>query len=309
MLRRALLAASRSRDLEHLTRTAPVARDVVARFVAGERAAEAVAAARRLAASGLRVSLDHLGEDTRDPGQAESAVKHYLDLLGQLGDAGLTGAVEVSVKLSALGQALGAGGERLARDGAARICEVAREVGTTVTLDMEEHTTVDSTLRVSSELRASFPEVGTVVQAQLRRSERDCAVLADAGGRVRLCKGAYAPPDSVAYRAARDVDRSYARCLAVLMAGECYPMVATHDPRLVELAGALAAVNDRRDGDFEYQMLYGVRPEEQRRLAGEGARVRVYVPYGEQWYRYLVRRLGERPANLGFFLRALTSRT
>lgn len=309
MLRRVLLAASRSRKLEDLARSAPVARGVVARYVAGEGIDEAVRAARELHDANLFVSLDHLGEDTLDAGQAEAAAKHYVELLHRLSDAGLTTGAEISVKLSALGQALGADGERLAREGAAHICETARAVGTTVTLDMEDHTTVDSTLAVLTELRTRFPDVGAVIQAQLRRSESDCAALAHAGSRVRLCKGAYAPPEQVAYQSGHHVDRSYVRCLATLMAGDGYPMVATHDPRLIAIAEALAALRDRGDDSFEYQMLYGVRPEEQRRLARSGARMRVYVPYGDQWYPYLVRRLAERPANMAFFLRSLISRT
>lgn len=309
MLRRALLAASRSRKLEHVTRTAPVARGVVSRYIAGDDVEDAAATASTLREAGLLVSLDHLGEDTHDTGQAEAAAKHYVDLLRRLGDAGLTGGTEISVKLSALGQALGADGERLALEGATRICEAAVDAGTTVTLDMEDHSTVDSTLRILAELRTRFPDVGAVIQAQLRRSKSDCAALAHAGSRVRLCKGAYAPPEQVGYRTRHEIDLSYVRCLATLMAGEGYPMVATHDPRLVAIAGALAALHDRDHSTFEYQMLYGVRPEEQRRLARSGARMRVYVPYGDQWYPYLVRRLAERPANLAFFLRSLTSRT
>ncbi len=312
MLRRALLVASRSGELEHLARTAPLARGVVARFVAGDEVGDevgdAVRAARQLGAAGLYASLDHLGEHTRDRGQAEAAAKHYVDLLHRLADTGLTATTELSVKLSALGRELD-DGERLAREGAARVCEAAREVGTTVTLDMEDHTTVDSTLRILTSLRTEFPDVGAVIQAQLRRAESDCAALAYAGSRVRLCKGAYAPPEPVAYQSAHQVDRSFVRCLARLMAGEGYPMVATHDSRLIGIARALAVLNDRGGDSFEYQMLYGVRPEEQRRLAGRGAWVRVYAPYGDQWYPYLVRRLAERPANLGFFLRSVTSRS
>lgn len=309
MLRPALLAASRNRSLERFARNAPMARGVVSRYVAGEDVADAVRTAEDLHSANLFVSLDHLGEDVRSAEQAEAAAKHYVDLLYRLADAGLTGGSEVSVKLSALGQALSGDGERLARDRAARVCEAAREVGTTVTLDMEDHTTVDSTLRILAELRPRFPGVGAVIQTQLRRAESDCRELAYEGSRVRLCKGAYAPPETAGYRSGHEVDRSYVRCLTTLMAGDGYPMVATHDPRLVEIARGLAALNDRGSGDFEYQMLYGVRTQEQRRLARDGARMRVYVPYGDQWYPYLVRRLAERPANLAFFLRSLVSRS
>ena len=234
----------------------------------------------------------------------------YVGVLRLLADAGLTqgGRVEVSVKLSAVGQALGADGEKIALEHAHAICEAAAAAGTTVTLDMEDHTTTDSTLAILRELRQDFGWVGAVLQAYLFRTEADCRDLATEGSRVRLCKGAYKEPPSVAFASRADVDRSYVRCLSALMAGRGYPMVATHDPRLVDIAGALAVRHRRTPADHEYQMLYGIRPDEQRRLAGEGETVRVYVPYGSQWYGYLMRRLAERPANVAFFLRSLVSR-
>jgi proline dehydrogenase len=189
------------------------------------------------------------------------------------------------------------------------VCAAAAATGTTVTLDMEDHETTDQTLDMLARLRADFPATGAVLQAYLRRTEGDCRELATAGSRVRLCKGAYAEPESVAFQSALEVDRSYVRCLNILMAGAGYPMVATHDPRLVAIAEDRASWYDRAPEDFEFQMLYGVRPDEQLRLAGLGYRVRVYVPYGTQWYPYLMRRLAERPANVAFFVRALTSRT
>jgi proline dehydrogenase len=188
------------------------------------------------------------------------------------------------------------------------ICEAARNVGTTVTLDMEDHTTTDSTLGILRELRRDFPDTGAVVQAYLRRTEGDCRDLAYAGSRVRLCKGAYKEPATVAYQGKDDVDRSFVRCLKVLMAGEGYPMVASHDPRLVAITGDLVRRNGRAQGSYEYQMLYGIRPHEQQRLAAAGERMRVYVPYGDEWYGYLVRRMAERPANLVFFLRSLATK-
>jgi proline dehydrogenase len=150
--------------------------------------------------------------------------------------------------------------------------------------------------------------VGAVLQAYLHRTEGDCRDLAVAGSRVRLCKGAYKEPESVAFQDSADVDKSYVRCLKVLMAGGGYPMVASHDPRLVEIAGALAARHHRAADTFEYQMLYGIRPEEQKRLADRGEQMRVYIPYGQEWYGYLMRRMAERPANTVFFLRALATK-
>jgi proline dehydrogenase len=309
VLRRMLLAASGSERTRQLITSAPVTRGLVARYVAGETTADAVEVSRGLLASGLLVSLDHLGEDTTAPEQAVAATAEYTGLLGRLAAAGLArgGRAEVSVKPTAVGLGLAEHGEKTATENIARICAAARDAGTTVTVDMEEHTRVDATLRIVTGLRADYPDLGCVLQAQLRRSAADCATLATAGSRVRLCKGAYDAPDSVAFPARRDVDRSYARCLRVLMNGPGYPMLATHDRRLIQIAAAQAALAARPPDSFEFQMLYGVRPAEQRRLASTGAQVRVYLPYGSDWYRYLVRRLAERPANVSFFLRSLAS--
>jgi proline dehydrogenase len=306
VIRQVILAASRNGTVKKVVAGAPLSRSVVKRFVAGETVEDAVRATRELIDAGLTVSLDHLGEDTLDAGQADATVKAYLVVLERLAAAGLTagGRAEVSVKLTAVGQAID---EPMALDNARRICEAARSASTTVSLDMEDHTTTDSTLAVLHELRQDFPDTGAVLQSYLRRTEADCRDLAYAGSRVRLCKGAYKEPESVAYQTDQEVDRSYVRCLKVLMAGDGYPMVASHDPRLVAIAGELA--RHRQKGTYEYQMLFGIRPAEQRRLAAAGETVRVYVPYGDEWYGYLMRRLAERPANLSFFLRALVSQS
>jgi proline dehydrogenase len=309
VLRQALLSAAKSTRLKKVVSTVPVSASIVTRFVAGETLDEAVEATRKLVVDGLQVSLDHLGEDTLDREQADKITRSYLTLLERLGRAGLTRGAEVSVKLSAVGQALGADGEKIATENLQTIALAAHNAGTTVTVDMEDHTTIDSTLGILAEVRRDFPQTGAVVQSYLYRTEADCRDLAYEGSRVRLCKGAYDEPASVAYQKDQDVDRAYVRCLKILMAGRGYPMVATHDPRLIEIAGALATRNGRSKGSYEYQMLYGIRPDEQRRLANLGETVRVYVPYGEDWYGYLVRRLAERPANVAFFLRSLVTRT
>jgi proline dehydrogenase len=308
VLRTLLLSASRNERLERLASEAAPARAMVERFVAGERTDDAVRATAELVGSGRLVTIDRLGEDTLDRAQADATRDAYIELLDALHSAGLTRDAEVSVKLSAVGQALPGDGEKIALEGAREICAKAAEVGTTVTLDMEDHTTTDSTLGILRELRADFPWVGAVIQAYLRRSEADCRDLAGEGSRVRLCKGAYREPESVAWVDRGDIDRAYVRCAKVLMQGQGYPMLATHDPRLIEIGEALAIRNDRAPGTYEFQMLYGVRPDEQLRLAAEGHRMRVYVPYGDEWYGYLVRRLAERPANLTLLARALTSK-
>ncbi|HEY1322334.1 MAG TPA: proline dehydrogenase family protein [Streptosporangiaceae bacterium] len=309
MLRHILLAASASDRVRELVLSAPMARKVVARYVAGDAAADAVATARALRAAGLLVTLDYLGEDTRESRQAAAVVEEYQALLALLSAAGLTrdGGAEVSVKPTAVGLGLAEHGEKTATENIARICTAARNAGTTVTLDMEDHPWVDATLRIVRALRDDFPDLGCVIQSQLRRSVADCTALTRRGSRVRLCKGAYDAPADVAYTDRSEIDRSYAHCLGVLMRGAGYPMVATHDPRLVKIATSQAYLTGRGQDGFEYQMLYGIRPAEQRRLAATGARVRVYVPYGSDWYAYLIRRLAERPANLVFFLRSLVS--
>jgi proline dehydrogenase len=251
------------------------------------------------------VSLDYLGEDTQTAEQAAATRDEYIDVLRALSTADLVPATEVSVKLSALGQLFD---EQVAYDHARAICAAAAAAGTTVTLDMEDHTTTDSTLEILGKLRKDYPTTGVALQAYLRRTEADCRELATAGIRVRLCKGAYAEPESVAFQSTTDVDKSYVRCLNILMSGSGYPMLATHDPRLVAIAEDRAKWFDRTPDEFEFQMLYGIRPEEQRRLIADGYRMRVYVPYGNEWYGYLMRRLAERPANVAFFLRALRSK-
>jgi len=310
VLRQALLALSASRPARDAIMATPATRSVVARFVAGETIDEALEVTRSLAADGRLVTIDFLGEDTTDPAQAAAVTDEYVRLLGRLCEAGLAanGRAEVSVKPTAVGLGLPGSGEKTALENIRRIAGAARNAGTTVTVDMEDHTRVDATLRMVEELRADFPDLGCVIQSYLRRSADDCRALAVTGSRVRLCKGAYQAPDGVGLASRGDVDVSYAQCLRILLDGPGYPMLATHDPRLIQIAGSKAALAGREPGSFEYQMLYGIRPDEQARLAAEGAKVRVYLPYGSDWYGYLVRRLAERPANLAFFLRALSSR-
>jgi proline dehydrogenase len=300
-----LHAAARSTAARSVVERSPLTRPVVRRFIAGDAVTDAIATTGDLLASGRMVTLDHLGEDTTNADQADTTVRAYQELLKRLGDKGFTNRAEVSVKLSAVGQKLDAG---LALENARRICVAADSVGATVTLDMEDHTTTDATLAVLHELRAEFPWVGAVLQAYLRRTEGDCRDLATSGSRIRLCKGAYAEPASVAFTDKSEVDKSYVRCLKVLMNGAGYPMVASHDPRLIAIAAHLAAEAGRDTGSFEFQMLYGIRPDEQQRLADDGNQIRVYLPYGTEWYGYFMRRLAERPANLAFFLRSLATK-
>jgi proline dehydrogenase len=308
MLRGALLRVSRSDKIKSLITAAPVTSGVVQRFVAGETSATAVAVTRRLVGAGLLVTIDFLGEDTNDPSRADEVVVAYLDLLTKLRESRLSPSAEVSIKLSALGLHLW-DGPQLALDNAELICRAARKADTAVTLDMEDHTTTDTTLEILRTLRKEYPETGAVLQAYLYRTEGDCRDLAEAGSRVRLCKGAYEEPDGLAFQDRHEIDKSYVRCMKILMAGNGFPMLATHDPTLIEIGRKLAEEHGRGPKDFEFQMLYGIRPTEQLRLAKLGHAVRIYTPYGTDWYGYLIRRLAERPSNLRFFARSLMTKS
>lgn len=311
-LRPAILAAAGSDRVKRTLTTRPATAALVRRFVPGETRSDLVAAARALLASGRAVSVDYLGEYTTDRAQATAAVVEYLALIDELAalDTGAVPAgaapLEVSVKLSALGQWLRPDGPSIATDNLRILCAAGAQAGVWVTVDAEDHTTTASTLSAIRRVRPEFPWLGTVIQAYLYRSVDDCRDLADVGARVRLCKGAYREPETVAHQRRAEVDSAYLRCLEVLMRGAARPLVASHDPALLTAAADLAARTGRGPGDLEYQMLYGIRTDEQQRLADRGNFVRIYIPYGDQWYGYLMRRLAERPANLGFFLRALT---
>lgn len=312
-LRPVILAAGRGHRLRRAAERLPATRKVVRRFVPGETVDSALGSAAALRDSGRYVSLDYLGEDVTDPRDADAAVRVYLDLIEQLrrfGDrpVGQVRPLEVSLKLSALGRALGRDGAKIARDNAFAICAAAQRAGVWVTVDAEDHTTTDTTLSIVRDLQADFDWLGVVLQAYLRRTLGDCEEFAKASARVRLCKGAYDEPTSVAYRDAAAVTDSYLACLRVLMGGPGYPMVASHDPAIIAAVPQMARESGRTASAFEYQMLYGIRDDEQRRLAGTSNAVRVYVPFGGQWYGYFMRRLAERPANLTFFLRALAQR-
>jgi proline dehydrogenase len=280
--------------------------------VPGESESAVLKAAADLLASGRFVSVDYLGEDTTDVAKANATVEAYLSLLQAYAklpapDSAGGRPLEVSIKLSALGQSLPDIGQATALENARTICAAAQVVGAWVNVDAEDHTTTDSTLAIVRELREDFPTVGTVLQAYLHRTEQDCRELSGPGSRIRLCKGAYQEPSSVAYQKGADVDGSYLRCLRVLMNGHGYPMVASHDPQMIAAATDYATEAGRSADDFEFQMLYGIRADEQKRLVADGKHLRVYVPYGDQWYGYFMRRLAERPANLMFFMRSLVS--
>ena len=310
LLRKPILALSASASVRRLITRLPLTRDVVNRFVAGETTADAVRAVRELRAKDLQVTMDHLGEDTTDTAQADATVAAYLELIASLSEAGLADGAEMSVKLSAVGQALtGTDGHSYALASARRIADAAYAAGARMNLDMEDHTTIDSTLQILKELRADHPDVGIAIQAMLHRTEQDLTQLTGPGSRVRLVKGAYNEPAEVAFQTPAEVDLAYVRGLKTLMAGDGYVMVGSHDPRMIKIAATLAAENGRATDTYEHQMLFGIRSDEQLKLRAGGKAFRVYVPYGSDWYGYFTRRLAERPANLLFFLRSMLTRS
>ncbi len=307
MLRTLLLGMSRAPLMKRIVVGFPLTRRVVQRFVAGETVEDCLRVVRGLLAGNRLVTIDFLGEDTVTVTQADRVTDTYVELLNRLAAEGMADRVEVSIKLSALGSLLKDGYE-LALDNARVICATAERAGTTVTVDMEDHTSTDSTLRTVRTLRADYPWAGAVLQAMLFRTSTDCAENAAEGQRVRLCKGAYAEPAEVAHRSKSAIDRNYKRCATILLEGAGRPLFATHDDAMIEHVRSVANRVDRSQASYELQMLLGIRSEEQRRLADLGHQVRVYVPFGTDWYAYFMRRLAERPANVMFLIRALVER-
>ncbi|MFF3373193.1 proline dehydrogenase family protein [Streptomyces sp. NPDC002680] len=307
MLGPVILAASRSDRMRRVISAAPVTRPVVDRFIPGETVDDVVPIVQDLTDRGLEVTLDVVGEDITTPEQAAAARDAYLELIERLGDLDLGTRAEMSVKLSLFGQAL-PGGHELALANIRPVVEAAAEIGTTVTLDAEDHTTLDSMFAIHEELRKDFPQTGCVIQAYLYRTESDARRLADSGSRVRLVKGAYKEPAEVAYQQKSETDKAYVRILRILMEGTGYPMIGSHDPRLISIAQEIARRASRKPDEYEFQMLYGIRSDEHLRLAAEGHRMRVYTAYGTDWYGYFMRRLAERPANLLFFGRSILTK-
>ncbi len=307
MLGPVILAASRSDRMRRLISAAPVTRPVVDRFIPGETVDDVVPIVQDLTDRGLEVTLDVVGEDITTPAQAAAARDAYLELVERLGELELGTRAEMSVKLSLFGQAL-EGGHELALANIRPVVEAAAAIGTTVTLDAEDHTTLDSMFAIHEDLRKDFPQTGCVIQSYLYRTEADARRLADSGSRVRLVKGAYKEPADVAYQQKSETDKAYVRILRILMEGEGYPMIGSHDPRLISIAQEIARRASRKPDEYEFQMLYGIRSDEHLRLAAEGHRMRVYTAYGTDWYGYFMRRLAERPANLLFFGRSILTK-
>jgi proline dehydrogenase len=299
-MRTMFISLSHRRSLSRVAVRSPLTRPMVERFVAGETLEEALPALAALKGAGLRTSVDILGESVASAEQAAATASRYVATLDALQAAGLD--VNVSVKLTALGLEIGP------EDCLANlmpIVEAAKRTNGFVRIDMEDHAKTDATLDIWRKARAAYPRVGIVIQSALRRSSADVEGIVELGGSVRLCKGAYDEPTSVAYATKRAVDANYARLMERLMLAGGYPALATHDVRLIRAALEVAERNGLGADKFELQMLYGIRRDLQRTLVDRGYNVRIYVPYGREWYPYFMRRLAERPANVAFMLRAL----
>lgn len=298
MLRRLILGVAGRPRVRRLV-SGGGGRRVALRFVAGEDLEDGLKVVKGLNERGLTVSLDYLGENITDAAKAQAAAETYRTAIERVASAGLE--ANLSVKLTQMGLDLD---PELALGNAAVVAHRAVEADTTLTLDMEDHRYTDRTIEACLRLDHRYPgRVGLAIQAYLYRSPADLERLLHVP--VRLCKGAYREPRRIAFRRKADVDRAFAGMTTRLMRAGRYPMIATHDERLVRFAVREAAKAGRDRATFEFQMLYGVRRDLQKRLRERGFRVRVYVPFGSEWYPYLVRRIAERPANLKFFLSQL----
>ncbi len=299
-MRSALLTLSRRRSLGRLATRLPVTREMVRRFVSGETLEEALPALDRIQASGLATTVDVLGESVASVEAATAAADRYLILLEAIAQRGPH--PNVSLKLTQMGLDVD---PAVCRANVERIFRRAAELGAFVRIDMEDHTKTDATLGLWRDLRSVNPASGVVIQSALRRSADDVDRLIGEGARVRLCKGAYKEPAAVAFQEKAEVDRSYVELMDRLLVEGTYPAIATHDPRIIRRAIALAEREGIGPDRFEFQMLYGVRRDLQERLVADGWTVRVYVPFGQEWYPYFMRRLAERPANVAFLLRSV----
>jgi proline dehydrogenase len=287
------LWASHRHFLGRVATAIPLTRRMVRRFVAGDSLDDALVALEGLRNQGMACTVDVLGESVHSRDMATTAADRYLRTLDALSERGLE--ANVSVKLTQMGLDID---PDFCRANVARIVTRARQIGAFVRIDMEDHTKTDKTLDIVRALHDDYPEVGAVIQSYLRRSAADIERLIDEKIRVRLCKGAYDEPASVAFEGREEVDDSYRRLMERLLLAGRYPGLATHDESLVDHAIAFAAEHGISTDKYEFQMLYGVRRDLHERLVAQGQRVRVYVPYGTQWYPYYMRRLAERPQNV-----------
>ena len=302
-MRTLFLFLSRQKQLRRWMETSRWGRRLSSRFVAGDNLPEAVATCQRINAEGIAVTLDHLGENVTSIVEAAASRDAYMRALAEIHKLKIDG--NVSVKLTQFGMDLSldecrANVEQLVRQ--------ASGSGSFVRVDMESSEYTDRTLDLVTDLHARYGKVGTVIQAYLHRSRKDVEMLCSRGIRVRLCKGAYLEPPAVAFQRKADVDRNFVVLMNILLEKGVYPAIATHDEKIIEQTEHFVESRQIPRDSFEFQMLYGIRRDIQRRLVAEGYRLRLYVPYGQAWYPYFMRRLAERPANVLFLARNLVRR-
>jgi proline dehydrogenase len=298
LTRTALLYLSRQHSFKNLFSYLPGFKQVTRRFIAGENIDDAIVAIKELNALGISATFDHLGESTTSAAEAEADVREYFKVLRRIDETGVNS--NVSVKPTQLGLDIS---EDLCHNNVRRIVEEARRYGNFVRMDMEGSDKTDATLRIFYALRAEFDNVGIVLQAYLYRTEKDLEEVMAMKARVRLCKGAYDEPAEVAFPEKKDVDDNYVKLMKKLLKSGVYHGMATHHERMIQETNDFAKREGIGKDQYEFQMLYGIRRDLQLKLAQEGYRVRTYVPYGEYWYPYFMRRLAERPANVWFILK------
>lgn len=279
--------------------------ELVARYVAGHDVGELMPVLQSLTSKGLLVSVAYLGDRVSDLEQAAANERVYLDIVRRLGEDELVSGAELSLRFSRLGQRLGAEANQFALDSARRICRAANNAGVHVTVDMSDSASADAVLQNWGKLQQDFPATGITLQSALYRTHQDLHDLALPKHRIRICKGGYREDKKIAFRDPHEIDLAFVRDLRSLLGTQAEALIATHDPRMIAVAEELIRRTGRAPDSFEFQMLYGIRPWEQRRLADIGYRSRVLVPFGPGWYDYYTERLAERPAGLALFARSL----
>jgi proline dehydrogenase len=301
VLREVLIHLSESSLIRRMTKSAPGARTMARRFVAGETVEDGVRAARELNAAGMSVTLDYLGESVSSREDATAAADTYLELIDRIAAEGLD--ANVSLKLTQMGQDIDT---TFLRQNVGRVLDAARSHDMFVRFDMESSTHTQSTLDFFRSLwDEGYRNIGVVLQSYMRRSEQDVVDANELKARVRLCKGAYQEPAKVAYQERDEVDANFVKLMRMLIDSGTYPGIATHDEEMIEATTRHVKDHDVPSSAFEFQMLYGVRRDIQQRLRNAGHRLRVYVPFGEAWYPYLMRRMAERPANMFLIVNAV----
>lgn len=298
MLKAIFLYLSAQKGIQHFMMNFGITRRVVDRFVSGEKLEDALNAAKKVNSQGATATLDHLGEEVSEPAKALAATKVYLDALNQIKDNGVD--ANISVKPTQVGLKID---KELCEQNFAEIIKRAKRYDNFVRMDMEGSDCTQDTLDVFKSLRKKHDNVGIVIQSYLYRSDRDVDEVLKLCGRIRLCKGAYKEPQKIAFPKKRQVDDNFLRLMQKMLLSGIYHGIATHDEKLIEKTKEFAQKNNIPEDRFEFQLLYGIRTELGHKLVKEGYNVRIYIPFGREWYPYFMRRLAERPANLFFFLK------